>query len=155
MLIDGAWVDAGDGSTFESMNPATGEPWAVIPEATAGDVDRAVQAAHRAFTEGPWARKTPTERGRSLPRLADLLAERSEQLGRTETVDTARCSRKPAGRQSTSRSSSISTRGCADKVHGDTLPIDKPDLCVFTARERWAGGWPPSSRGTLSSSSLP
>jgi len=41
MLIDGAWVDAGDERTFESMNPATGEPWAIIPEATAGDVDRA------------------------------------------------------------------------------------------------------------------
>ena len=85
MLIDGAWVDAGDGGTFVSMNPATGEPWATIPEATAADVDRAVQAAHRAFTEGPWSRATPTERGRSLRRLADLLAERSEQLGRTET----------------------------------------------------------------------
>ena len=44
MLIDGAWVDAEDGGTFESANPATGEPWAVIPEATAGDVDRAVKA---------------------------------------------------------------------------------------------------------------
>ena len=55
------------------MNPATGEPWAVIPEATDDDVDRAVEAAHRAFAEGPWSRITPTERGRSLRRLADLL----------------------------------------------------------------------------------
>ena len=67
MLIDGAWVDAGDGGTFESMNPATGEPWAIVPEATAADVDRAVQAANRAFTEGPWSRTTPTERGRISP----------------------------------------------------------------------------------------
>lgn len=52
MYIDGAWVDAGDGATFESVNPATEEAWAEIPEATAGDVDRAVKAAHRAFCEG-------------------------------------------------------------------------------------------------------
>ena len=56
MLIDGAWVDAEDGGTFESANPATGEAWAVIPEATAGDVDRAVKAAHRGFSEGPLIR---------------------------------------------------------------------------------------------------
>ena len=62
MLIDGDWVEAGDGRTFESLNPATGEPWAEIPEATAEDVGRAVRAAHRAFSEGPWATMTPTER---------------------------------------------------------------------------------------------
>ena len=135
MLIDGAWVDAGDGSTFESMNPATGEPWAVIPEATAGDVDRAVQAAHRAFTEGPWACTTPTERGRSLRRLADLLAERSEQLGRTETVDTGKMLAETRWQAKYIADFFHFYAGCADKVHGDTLPIDKPELCVFTTRE--------------------
>ena len=135
MLIDGAWVDAGDGCTFESMNPATGEPWAVIPEATAGDVDRAVQAAHRAFTEGPWAHTTPTERGRSLRRLADLLAERSEQLGRTETVDTGKMLEETRWQAKYIADFFHFYAGCADKVHGDTLPIDKPELCVFTTRE--------------------
>ena len=135
MLIDGAWVDAGDGSTFESMNPATGEPWAIIPEATAGDVDRAVQAALRAFTEGPWARMTPTERGRTLRRLADLLAERSEQLGRTETVDTGKMLKETRWQAKYIADFFHFYAGCADKVHGDTLPIDKPDLCVFTTRE--------------------
>ena len=90
MFIDGAWVDAEDGRSFESLNPSTGEPWAVIPEATAGDVDRAVRAAHRAYSEGPWANMTPTERGRYLRRLADLLAEKSEDLGRVETIDTGK-----------------------------------------------------------------
>ena len=135
MLIDGAWVDAGDGRTFESMNPTTGEPWAVIPEATAGDVDRAVQAAHLAFTEGPWACTTPTERGRSLRRLADLLAERSEQLGRTETVDTGKMLKETRWQAKYIADFFHFYAGCADKVHGDTLPIDKPDLCVFTTRE--------------------
>ena len=53
MLIDGAWVDASDGGTFDSINPATGEVWARVPEATDDDVDRAVRAADRAFNEGP------------------------------------------------------------------------------------------------------
>ena len=51
MLIDGKWLDAEDGQRFESFNPATGEAWATIPEATANDVDRAVRAAHRAFAD--------------------------------------------------------------------------------------------------------
>ncbi|NQV43883.1 MAG: aldehyde dehydrogenase family protein, partial [Rhodospirillales bacterium] len=50
MLIDGAWVDAKDGQTFESFNPATGEAWATAPVAGKADVERAVEAAHRAFT---------------------------------------------------------------------------------------------------------
>ena len=52
MLIDGSWVDSEDGRTFESLNPSTGDPWAIIPEATAGDVDRAVKSAYQACTEG-------------------------------------------------------------------------------------------------------
>ena len=59
MLIDGALVEAGDGARLDSINPATGEVWANFPAANAGDVDRAVRAAHRAMTEGPWS---PTPR---------------------------------------------------------------------------------------------
>ncbi len=90
MLIDGEWVDGEGGKTFQSVNPATGVAWAEIPEASEADVSRAVEAAHRAFTEGPWSKITPSERGRYLRKLADLLAERSEDLGRTETVDTGK-----------------------------------------------------------------
>ena len=97
MLIDGQWVDAEGGKTFESVNPATEAPWALIPEAGATDVERAVEAAHRAFTEGPWPKMTPTERGKLLRRLADLLAERSEDLGRAETVDTGKLLKETRG----------------------------------------------------------
>ena len=135
MLIDGAWVDAEDGGSFESINPATEEAWAVIPEATAGDVDRAVKAAHRAFTEGPWATATPTERGRYLRRLADLLADKSEDLGRTETIDTGKMLKETRWQAKYIAEFFHYFAGCADKVHGSTMPIDKPDLCVFTMRE--------------------
>ncbi len=135
MYIDGEWVDAQDGKTFESLNPATGEMWAEIPEATAGDVDRAVKAAHRAFSEGPWASTTATERGRYLRKLADLLADRSESLGRTETIDTGKMLKETLWQAKYISEFFHYFAGCADKVHGDTMPIDKPDLCVFTMRE--------------------
>ena len=90
MLIDGEWVPSSDGGTFPSLNPATGETWAKIPEASAEDVDRAVCAAHRACYDGPWSRMRATERGHCLRRLADLLAERSEHLGEIETRDTGK-----------------------------------------------------------------
>ena len=135
MLIDGAWVDAGDGSTFESANPATGELWAEIPEATADDVDLAVRAAHRAFSEGPWATMTPTERGRYLRRLAGLLAEKSEELGRVETIDTGKMLKETRWQAKYISEFFHYYAGCADKIQGATLPIDKPDLHVFTTRE--------------------
>lgn len=74
MLIDGAWVPASDGAVFDSVNPSTGQVWSRVPEATAADVDRAVQAAHRAFKTGPWAAMLPNQRGQMLRKLADLLA---------------------------------------------------------------------------------
>ncbi len=135
MLIDGEWVDGEGGKTFASVNPATGETWAEIPEASEADVNRAVEAAHRAFIEGPWSKTTPSERGRTLRKLADLLAERSEDLGRTETIDTGKMLKETLWQAKYIAEFFHYNAGLADKVHGATLPIDKPDLHVFTTRE--------------------
>ncbi len=135
MLIDGKWVDAGDGKKFPSINPASGEIWAEIPEATEDDVDRAIQAAHRAFTSGPWASASPTERGRYLRKLADLLAEKSAELGRVESIDTGKILTETRWQAKYIADFFHYYAGCADKIHGQTLPIDKPDLFVFTNRE--------------------
>jgi acyl-CoA reductase-like NAD-dependent aldehyde dehydrogenase len=135
MLIDGRWTDAEDGRAFESFNPATGEAWALIPEATAGDVERAVTAAHRAFSEGEWAKATPTARGRYLRKLADLLADKSEDLGRTETIDTGKMLKETRWQAKYIAEFFHYYAGCADKIQGATLPIDKPDMCAFTLRE--------------------
>jgi len=135
MLIDGDWVAASDGGTFDSVNPATGEIWSQVPEATAEDVDRAVQAAHRAFTTGPWASMTPTERGKCLRRLAELLADQSEELGRIESVDTGKMLKETKWQAKYIAEFFQFYAGCADKISGETLPIDKPDMFVFTKRE--------------------
>ena len=135
MFIDGEWVDASDGGTFDSVNPTTGQTWSRVPEATEQDVDRAVRAAHEAFLNGPWSKTTPTERGKYLRRLADLLADHSEQLGRTETIDTGKMLKETLWQAKYIAEFFQFYAGCADKISGETLPIDKPDLFVFTKRE--------------------
>ena len=134
MLIDGAWVDASDGATFDSLNPATGTVWATVPEATEADVDRAVRAADAALS-GPWGALTPTQRGKALHRLADLLAENSEEIGRIETTDTGKMFKETAWQATYIAEYLHFFAGAADKISGDTLPIDKPDMFVFTDRE--------------------
>ena len=135
MLINGEWVGAEDGKTFASVNPTNQRAWAEIPEATADDVSRAVEAAHSAFTEGPWASFTPTERGRRLRKLADLLAEKSEELGRIESIDTGKLLKETRWQAKYIAEFFHYYAGCADKIHGETLPIDKPDMLVFTSRD--------------------
>lgn len=135
MLIDGEWVGAEDGKTFESINPATGEAWATAPLAGAVDVNRAVEAAHRAFTQGPWSKTTATARGKLLRKLGDLLAGCSEELGRTETIDTGKMFKETRWQAAYIADFFEYFAGLADKIHGDTMPIDKPDLFVFTKRE--------------------
>lgn len=135
MLIDGVWAESSSGQVFDSVNPTTGAVWARIPEATEADVDRAVRAADRAFTSGPWADMTPTMRGRCLRKLGDLLAEKSESLGRAETIDTGKMLKETRWQAKYIAEFFHFYAGCADKISGETLPIDKPDLFVFTRRE--------------------
>jgi (Z)-2-((N-methylformamido)methylene)-5-hydroxybutyrolactone dehydrogenase len=135
MFIDGQWLDAGDAKTFPSINPATGEIWAEIPEATAEDVDRAVRAAHRAFNAGEWANMLPTARGKLLRKLADLLAQKSEDLGRIETIDTGKMLKETRWQAKYIAEFFHFYAGAADKVMGQTLPIDKPDMWAMTVRE--------------------
>ncbi|MEM7599754.1 MAG: aldehyde dehydrogenase, partial [Pseudomonadota bacterium] len=135
MLIDGAHVPASDVATFDTFNPADGKVWATAPEATAEDVDRAVKAAHRACYEGPWSTMTPSERGRCLRRLGDLLADHSERLGEIETRDSGKMFKETRWQAKYIAEFFHFYAGAADKISGETLPIDKPDLFVFTDRE--------------------
>src|SRR5687768_18560698 len=80
MYVAGEWIDAGSGDVFESDNPYLGEPWALIPRGTAADADRAVRAAHAAFTSGEWPRLTASQRGALLRRLADRITQTSAAL---------------------------------------------------------------------------
>ncbi len=134
MLINGAFVPASDGARFDSVNPATGAVWASFAAATADDVDRAVRAASDAL-QGPWGQMTPSMRGKLLGKLADLLAENSEAIGRIETTDTGKMFKETRWQCQYIAEYLRYYAGAADKLHGDTLPIDKPDMFVFTYRE--------------------
>src|SRR5580693_66372 len=87
MLINGQWVDAASGKTFETYNPATGEVLARVAEGDREDIDRAVKAACRAFESGPWPEMSPSQRGRLLSKLADLLESHLEEFAELETLD--------------------------------------------------------------------
>ncbi len=135
MYIDGEFCEASDGGRFESVNPANGLAWATAPAATEEDVDRAVRAAHRALREGPWPAMTATQRGKLLFRLADLMEEHSELLGSVETTDSGKLAVETRGQSAYVAEYYRYYGGLADKIQGATLPMDKPDLHVYTLRE--------------------
>src|ERR671939_858648 len=86
LFIDGQWVDAESGKTFTTPNPATGQTLAEIAEGDKADIDKAVEAARRAF-EGKWSKMSARDRGRLLYKLAQLVEENAQELAALETAD--------------------------------------------------------------------
>lgn len=134
-FINGEWVDAASGKTFESLHPATEEVIANIAEGDAADIDRAANAAREAFENGPWATMDARDRGKLMFRLADLIEEEADYLAALETLDNG----KPI---SDSRAADIPLvidclryyAGWADKIHGSTIPV-RGDYFCYTRRE--------------------
>ena len=135
LYIDGDFCEASDGNRFESVNPATGEVWTTAPAATEADVDRAVRGARRALIQGDWPAMTATQRGNLLYRLADLVADAAHHLGSVETTDSGKLAAETRAQSAYVSDYYRYYAGLADKIQGDTLPIDKPDLHVYTTRE--------------------
>ena len=90
LWINGKWAASEDGRTMPVHNPSTGEILAEVADAGRVDVDRAVQAAHNAFYDGRWSRKTPGERGGLLWKLADILEARAAEFARLESLNTGK-----------------------------------------------------------------
>ena len=135
MHIAGESVEAARGEWFDSMNPATGENWAQFPKADASDVDRAVQAAHRAFEEGAWPRLTASARGQLLHRLGDLIAENAEWLADLEVRDNGKLRAEMLGQMKYLPQWFYYYGGLADKVEGAVTPIDKPGMFHYITYE--------------------
>lgn len=131
--IGGEFSDAAN--QFETVDPATGAVWAKMPEARTDDVDRAVQAAERAFFAPEWADMTATARGKLLHRLADLVAEHAPKLAELETRDTGKIIRETSAQITYVAEYYRYYAGLADKIEGAHLPIDKPDMEVWLRRE--------------------
>ena len=135
LYIDGAFCDADDGAVFDSVDPSTGAVWAAMPKTSAADTDRAVRAAHAAFSAGPWPALTATARGRLLYRLADLVARDAPIIAELETRDTGKVIRETKAVTGYVAEFYRYFAGLADKIEGATLPIDKLDMEVSTRRE--------------------
>lgn len=135
IVVDGRWCDAAGGDYFESFDPYTGQPWALIPASGESDVVAAVGAAKRAFEHGPWARARPTERGRLLRRLGDLVADNAEALAAVETRDNGKRLRETLGQIRGLPDYFHYYAGLADKIEGAVIPIDRPDTFNFTQWE--------------------
>lgn len=131
--IDGAFEDGS--ASFESLDPATGTAWALMPRAQADDVDRAVRAANSALWSTQWRDMTATARGKLLFRLADLVAENAQLLAELETRDTGKIIRETSAQIAYVAEYYRYYAGLADKIEGAHLPIDKPDMEVWLRRE--------------------
>lgn len=137
LLIDGKWVPAQSGKIFDTYDPGTGRIIAQVPEGDAADIDNAVKAARQAFEEGPWSRITPSERGRLIWKLADLLEQNADELAELEVLNNG----KPLAN---ARNSDVTLSvdmfrymaGWATKITGETISISAPDKYhAFTVRE--------------------
>ncbi len=124
LLIDGAFVPAAAGETFAAHDPATGEVLADVALGDRTDVDRAVGAARRAFDDGPWATMTPSQRGRLVWRIGELIEERADAFAELESLDNG----KPVAH---ARAVDVALAadhfrymaGWATKVEGTTIPV--------------------------------
>ncbi|MEA2278529.1 MAG: (Z)-2-((N-methylformamido)methylene)-5-hydroxybutyrolactone dehydrogenase [Solirubrobacteraceae bacterium] len=127
LYIDGAFTPPIEGTRIDSVNPATGEVWTSVAAAEAADVDRAVQAAHTAFTSGPWSRTTPTERGRALAELGRLIDEAADELADIDSTDNG----KPITQARMDVANAANWlryfAGAADKLSGEYLPLSSSD----------------------------
>jgi phenylacetaldehyde dehydrogenase len=140
-LIGGKWVAAAAGGTFPVFNPADGSIIARVPDSEREDINRAVTAARRAFESGPWRRMTPSERGRLVWRIGDLILQHLEELAELESLDNG----KP---RAVARAADVPLAadlfqymaGWATKIEGNTIPISVPyapgaRFHAFTMRE--------------------
>ena len=138
MLINGKWVDAASGKTFPTYNPATGEVLANIAEGDKEDINRAVAAARAAFDTGRWSKITPSQRGKMIWKLADLIEQHAEEFAQLESLDNG----KPL---SIARIADIPgtidlfryMAGWATKIEGNTIPISAhgAKFLAYTLRE--------------------
>ena len=135
LYVGGKSADPSSGKWFDSYNPYTGEPWAKIPEGSAEDVDRAVRAAHQAFTTGPWPQLTATQRGLLLHKVGDLIARDAVKLARTEVRDNGKLISEMQAQLNYVPQWFYYFGGLADKIQGAVIPMDKKGYFAYTRKE--------------------
>jgi len=131
-FIDGRWSPSADGARLAVQDPGTGRDFAEVAAGNAEDVDRAVQAARRAF--GAWARTRPAERGRVLQSAAERLRADAERLAVVESLDSGKRLSEALGDVLGAARCFEYYAGACDKLQGDTIPLG-PDHLAYTVHE--------------------
>jgi len=134
LYIDGSFCEGAGGAVMHSQNPADGKNWASFACTDKSDVERAVVAAKRALDNPAWRDMTQTARGKLLFRLANLIEQHAGRLGELETQDSGKLLAETATQTKYVADYYRYYAGLADKLEGAVLPIDKPDMHVFTKR---------------------
>ena len=132
LLIGGESSSAASGSTFDSIDPFTGRPWARVPDGGAADMDRAVAAA-RAALNGPWDGFC-NRPGELLLRLGEIIAREAVQLAELEVRDGGKLVRKWSARCGRCRSTLL-LRRAGGQAQGNVMPVDQPNYFVYTRHE--------------------
>ncbi|NWA04532.1 aldehyde dehydrogenase [Pseudomonas gingeri] len=135
LFINGQYVTPSAERYIDSFDPATGEVWYQFAEANASDVDAAVQAARNAFRSPEWRRMTQTDRGKLVRRLAELIAANAEELSLLECRDNGKLLKEMRAQMRAMPDSYTYFAGMADKLQGDTIPVNKLDQLNFNVRE--------------------
>ena len=124
LLIDGDWVGAADGRTFETIDPATDRPITSVAQAGPEDVDRAASAARRALEEGPWSTAPAAQRARLLNRLADLIEANAEELAQLESLDNGKPVKLAFAVDVVSTVAHLRHfAGWPERIFGETIPV--------------------------------
>jgi phenylacetaldehyde dehydrogenase len=127
LFIDGQWTDAASGKTFATPNPATGETLANVAEGDVEDINRAVRAARTAFEDGPWRSMTPSDRGRMIWKIGDLILEHAEELAQLESLDNGKPVAVALGADVPLAADLFHyMAGWATKIEGNTIDISVP-----------------------------
>jgi phenylacetaldehyde dehydrogenase len=137
LLIGGKWVGARSGKVFETYDPGTGRVIARVAEGDAADIDLAVKTARQAFESGPWSRTTPSDRGRMIWKIADLLEQNAEEFAELESLNNGK-SLASARERDVPHCADVFRymAGWATKITGETISISAPgDFHAFTVRE--------------------
>lgn len=135
LYIAGERVRPKSGRYIPSYDPTCAEPWYEVADANADDVDAAVKAAKRAFNDPAWRRITQSDRGKLVRRLADLIAENADELAAIEMRDNGKLLKETRAQLRAAPDSYLYFAGMADKLHGETIPVNKLDMLNFTLRE--------------------
>lgn len=135
LYIAGERVRPKSGRYIPSYDPTCAEPWYEVADANVDDVDAAVKAAKRAFNDPAWRRITQSDRGKLVRRLADLIAENADELAAIEMRDNGKLLKETRAQLRAAPDSYLYFAGMADKLHGETIPVNKLDMLNFTLRE--------------------